>query len=39
MFYGKNALEHFWSYIDGVLHREKPIFKKQTGCLAECEKG
>lgn len=39
MFYREKSSELFWSYFDDVLHREKPIFTKQTGCLAECEKG
>lgn len=39
MFYGENSLELFWSYFDDVLHRENPISREQTGCLAECEKG
>lgn len=38
MLYGENSSEHLWSCFDGVLHREKPIFRKQTGCLAECER-
>lgn len=38
MLYGENSSEHFWSCFDGVLHREKPIFRKQTGCLAERER-
>lgn len=35
---GENSSEHFWGCFDGVLHREKPIFRKQTGCLAERER-
>lgn len=38
MLYGENSSEHFQSCFDGVLHREKPIFRKQTGCLAERER-